>query len=158
MANDRVSKQSAGSVMPDLDQTVHQASRGDQNAFIKLWKWFYPRILKFLFTLTKEAEDLCSEVWIKVAAAIKGYPGDGAAFTAWLYTIARNHAIDHLRQKKRRGSHTEIQDSDWVGEDQRPSDVTDLLRNLKSEEAEIISLRVVAGFDVPAVAQITGKS
>ena len=45
-----------------------------------------------------------------------------------------------------------------MGEDQRPSDVTDLLRNLKSEEAEIISLRVVAGFDVPAVAQITGKS
>ena len=33
-----------------------------------------------------------------------------------------------------------------------------MLKCLKSEEAEVISLRVIAGLDVPSVAEITGKT
>lgn len=148
----------AGSTMPDLDETVAKATTGDQNAFVKLWKFFYPRILKFLYSLTQDAEDVCSEAWIKIAAAIKTFKGDGKAFVQWIYTIARNLAIDHLRTLGRRGTSEEIQAHHSVAEDQYPSDVHAMLRCLKSEEAEIVSLRVIAGLDVPSVAAITGKS
>lgn len=144
--------------MPDLDETVSKARTGDQNAFVKLWQYFYPRILKFLYTITGDAEDVCSESWIKIAAAIKTFKGDGKAFVAWIYTIARNLAIDHLRTLGRRGPTEEVLDHHLVSSDQYPSDVHAMLRCLKSEEAEIISLRVIAGLDVPSVASITGKT
>ena len=151
-------RRNAGSAMPDLDETVSKAASGDQNAFVKLWQHFYPRILKFLFTITGDAEDICSEAWIKIAAAIKTFTGDGRAFVAWIYTIARNLAIDHLRTLGRRGSTEEVLDHHVVAPDQYPSDVHAMLRCLKSEEAEVISLRVIAGLDVPSVAAITGKT
>ena len=158
MKQRRASSTQAGSVLPDLDETVKLATEGDQFAFVKLWQFFYPRLIKFLYSLTKDAEDICSEAWIKIAAAIKTFKGDGRAFVNWIYTIARNLAIDHLRAQNRRGPTDEVKDDDWVSEDQKPSDVTDLMRNLKSDEAEIVSLRVIAELDVPSVAAITGKS
>ena len=154
----RGARGNAGSTMPDLDETVNQAVSGDQNAFVKLWQFFYPRILKFLYSLTQDAEDVCSEVWIKIAAAIKTFRGDGKAFVTWIYTIARNLAIDHLRTLGRRGGTEEVQEHHAVAADQYPSDVHAMLRCLKSEEAEVVSLRVIAGLDVPSVAAITGKT
>ena len=144
--------------MPDLDETVAAATNGDKNAFVKLWQFFYPRLLKFLYSLTQDAEDVCSEAWIKIAAAIKTFRGDGKAFVTWIYTIARNLAIDHLRTIGRRGSTEEVQPHHSVSEDQYPSDIHAMLKCLKSEEAEVVSLRVIAGLDVPSVAAITGKS
>ena len=137
---------------------VSMATSGDQNAFVKLWQFFYPKILKFLYTITGDAEDVCSEAWIKIAAAIKTFKGDGKAFVTWIYTIARNLAIDHLRTLGRRGPTEEVLDHHNVRSDQYPSDVHGMLKCLKSEEAEVISLRVIAGLDVPSVAAITGKS
>ena len=157
MSANRAGKAS-GSVMPDLDETVSQATKGDQNAFVRLWQFFYPRVLKFLYSLTQDAEDICSEAWIKIAAAIKTFQGDGKAFVKWIYTIARNLAIDHIRTIGRRGTTEDIQENHLVAEDQYPSDVHAMLRCLKSEEAEVVSLRVIAGLDVPSVAAITGKS
>ena len=151
-------RRNAGSAMPDLDETVTKAKQGDQNSFVKLWQYFYPRLLKFLYTLTGDAEDVCSEAWIKIAAAIKTFSGDGKAFVTWIYAIARNLAIDHLRTIGRRGPTEEVLEHHSIAEDQYPSDVHAMLRCLKSEEAEIISLRVVAGLDVPSVAAITGKT
>ena len=151
-------RRNAGSAMPDLDETVSKATSGDQNAFVKLWQYFYPRILKFLYTITGDAEDVCSEAWIKIAAAIKTFTGDGRAFVTWIYTIARNLAIDHLRTLGRRGPTEEVLDHHMVAPDQYPSDIHSMLRCLKSEEAEVISLRVIAGLDVPSVAEITGKT
>ena len=154
----RSTRSNSGAAMPDLDETVSKAQAGDQNAFVKLWQFFYPRILKFLYSLTQDAEDVCSEVWIKIAAAIKTFRGDGKAFVTWIYTIARNLAIDHLRTLGRRGTTEEVQEHHSYAEDQYPSDVHSMLRCLKSEEAEVVSLRVIAGLDVPSVAAITGKS
>lgn len=158
MKQSRAAIPMSGSALPDLDETVKLASEGDQFAFVKLWQFFYPRLIKFLYSLTRDAEDVCSETWIKIAAAIKTFKGDGKAFVNWIYTIARNLAIDHLRAQNRRGPTEEVRETDWVTVDQKPSDVTDLMRNLKSEEAEIVSLRVIAELDVPSIASITGKS
>ena len=151
-------RSNSDSGMPDLDETVSKAKDGDQNAFVKLWQYFYPRILKFLYTITGDAEDVCSEAWIKIAAAIKTFKGDGKAFVTWIYTIARNLAIDHLRTLGRRGVNEEVLDHHLIASDQYPSDIHAMLNCLKSEEAEVVSLRVIAGLDVPSVAAITGKS
>lgn len=144
--------------MQEIDGLVREASKGSDNAFLALWKIFYPKILNYLRRFTREAEDLCSETWIRIAGAIKGFPGDGRAFQAWIFTIARNLAIDHLRKIKRRGSTVEIEEGDWIHEDQSILEITDLLDRLPGDQAEVILLRVVMEFSVHETSQIIGKS
>jgi len=142
----------------EIDQLVREASKGSDNAFLALWKFFYPKLLNYLRRFTREAEDICSEAWIKIAGAIKGFPGDGSAFQAWIFTIARNLVIDHARKEKRRGSTYELREDDWIASDSHSVEITDLLDRLPSNQAEIIMLRLVIGFSVEEVAQIVGKS
>lgn len=144
--------------MEEIDGLVREASKGSDSAFLALWKYFYPKVLNYLRRFTREAEDLCSETWIRIAGAIKGFPGDGKAFQAWIFTIARNIAIDHLRKVKRRGSEVEIEESDWIREENSSLEITDMLDKLPGDQAEVILLRVVMEFTVHETAQIIGKS
>ena len=106
---------------------------------------------------TNEPEDLCSEVWIKIAGSIKGFEGDASAFKGWIYTIARNAATDLARKKKRVGTTLELNDTDWTGENSTMVEVMDLIKRLPKDYAEVILLRVVADLDVNDVASIVGK-
>ena len=47
-----------------------------------------------------EAEDLTSTTFEKAWRARHRYRRDLAAFTTWLFTIARNVAVDHFRQRR----------------------------------------------------------
>jgi RNA polymerase sigma-70 factor (ECF subfamily) len=102
------------SSMSELDLLVDEARDGNDSAFEKLWRHFQPKLLRYLSMFTKDAEDLCSEVWIRIAGAIKDFDGDSSAFQGWIFTIARNAATDHSRKEKRKGTHVEISESDWV--------------------------------------------
>ncbi len=42
------------------------------------------------------AEELCQEIWMKLIAASASYVAT-AKFTTWLFRVAQNHLIDHLR-------------------------------------------------------------
>jgi len=47
-----------------------------------------------------EAEDLTQEVFVKVYQKLDRYRDQDGAFTTWLTTIARNHAIDRYRRRR----------------------------------------------------------
>ena len=49
----------------------------------------------------QEAEDIAQEAFIKAYDTLKQYDEDKAKFSTWLYRIATNKAIDHLRKHKR---------------------------------------------------------
>jgi len=122
-----------------------------------LWRHFNPRMVRYLAMYTNEPEDLCSDVWIKIAGGVKNFEGDAAAFKGWIYTIARNAATDLARKKKRIGTTSELQETDWIGENSSMVEVIDLVKRLPKDYAEIILLRVVADLDVNEVADIVGK-
>lgn len=142
----------------DFDQLVEEAVRGSDSAFTLLWRNFQPRMVRYLAMFTNEPEDLCSEVWIKIATSIKSFQGDSQAFKGWIYTIARNAATDLARKKARSGTTVELDDSDWIGENSTMVEVMDLVKRLPKEYAEIIMLRVVADLDASEVAEIVGKT
>ena len=141
-----------------LDNLIKDASSGSDSAFELLWRQFYPKMLRYLLMFTREAEDICADVWIKIAGAIKGFVGDAAAFQGWIFTIARNAATDVARREKRIGQTVEIQETDWVSNDSSMVEVTDLLKHLPREQSEVIMLRIVVGMDVEQVSEITGLS
>jgi RNA polymerase sigma-70 factor (ECF subfamily) len=52
------------------------------------------------------ANDLTQEVLLKIASTGSGFSGTGRA-TTWVYRVAANHCLDHLRREKRRLAQTE---------------------------------------------------
>jgi RNA polymerase sigma-70 factor (ECF subfamily) len=142
----------------DFDQLVEEAVGGSDSAFTLLWRNYQPRMVRYLAMFTNEPEDLCSEVWIKIATSIKSFNGDSKAFKGWIYTIARNAATDLARKKARIGTSVELNEDDWTGENSTMVEVMDLVKRLPQEYAEIIMLRVVADLDASEVAEIVGKT
>ena len=47
-----------------------------------------------------DAEDLCTDVFMKVQQRLADYDQSKAAIGTWIFTITRNTLIDHFRRKK----------------------------------------------------------
>src|SRR5271165_5898364 len=72
-------------------------------AFETLVERYQNRLVGILFHLVgnrEESEDLCQEVFLRIYKARKGYRAR-AKFSTWLFTIANNLALNHLRSKGR---------------------------------------------------------
>jgi RNA polymerase sigma-70 factor (ECF subfamily) len=83
-----------------------QVRAGVAGAFETLVERYQNRLVGILFHLVgnrDEAEDLCQEVFLRIYAARKGYR-PRAKFATWLFTIANNLALNHLRKKGRNPS------------------------------------------------------
>ncbi|MGA2483890.1 MAG: sigma-70 family RNA polymerase sigma factor [Candidatus Acidiferrales bacterium] len=87
-----------GWMEPDAD--VAQLRRGDPSALEPLLARYQNRLYRYLLRLVREpneAEDLFQQTWVRVVEKIEKYD-PRRNFDAWLFTLARNLAIDHLRR------------------------------------------------------------
>jgi RNA polymerase sigma-70 factor (ECF subfamily) len=83
-----------------LDRDVARLQGGDLDALSSLLTRYQNRLYRYLLRLVREpaeAEDLFQQTWIRVAEKIRKYDPK-RNFEAWLFTLARNLAIDHLRR------------------------------------------------------------
>jgi RNA polymerase sigma-70 factor, ECF subfamily len=88
-------------------QCIARALRQRDSEFIgRLVSQYHYRLLRYLvyWTSSRElADDLVQETWLRVLEHARQYNGR-LRFEPWLFSIARNLAIDHLR-KQHRTSH-----------------------------------------------------
>jgi len=151
-----------------------QARAGDDDGFLVLWREFQPRLLRYLRVRSpgnESAEDIAGETWLHVVRDLRAFKGDVDDFRAWLFTVARHRSIDAARAAAARPVATSADVE--IALDQRRAEPSAeaaaleqistqqalaLVASLPSEQAEMIALRVIAGLDVDAVAQIVGKS
>lgn len=71
-----------------------------QEVFNEIWRRYYRRLLYFIQSVVGEnAEDLLQEVMLKVFKNIERY-NPLYSFNTWIYTIARNHCINHMSKKR----------------------------------------------------------
>jgi RNA polymerase sigma-70 factor (ECF subfamily) len=90
---------------PDVRLMI-QVRAGVAGAFEALVERYQNRLVGILFHLVgnrDEAEDLCQEVFLRIYRARNGYRPK-AKFATWLFTIANNLALNHLRRKGRNTS------------------------------------------------------
>jgi RNA polymerase sigma-70 factor (ECF subfamily) len=138
-------------------------------AFSALWRDANPALLRYLRVIAPgAAEDIAADTWVQVVRGLEGFRGDEAAWRAWLFTTARRRAIDEGRRRSRRPvvSLPALPDDTPGGPD--PADLVleklstagaiALVSSLPRLQAEVILLRVVAGLDNQAVAQLVGRS
>jgi RNA polymerase sigma-70 factor (ECF subfamily) len=85
-----------------LDGLVDAARAGGGWAFGRLWETLAPVVAGYLRARgVREADDATSEVFLAAFRGIGRFEGDGAAFRAWLFTIAHHKGVDALRRTAR---------------------------------------------------------
>jgi RNA polymerase sigma-70 factor (ECF subfamily) len=121
-----------------------------------------PAVLAYLRAQrVAEAEDVLGEVFLHVARDLHRVRGDDLAVRKWVFTLARNRAIDEARRWARR---PRIADCPVPDGETPPAarlldaELMDALARLTPEQREVVSLRFVADLPVEAVARITHRS
>jgi RNA polymerase sigma-70 factor (ECF subfamily) len=87
-----------------VDALVQRAKAGDEDAFGELVMMHHARVYAVVYRMVSQADDaqeLTQQTWIKAWKRLATYKQEAKFFT-WLYRIAVNTAMDHLRQRKRR--------------------------------------------------------
>ncbi len=85
-------------------KTIQRCKRGEEAAFAELLGRYRNAIYGLCFRMTRRAEDardLAQEVFIKVFSLLDRYD-ESYAFSSWIFRIATNHCIDHLRRNRLR--------------------------------------------------------
>lgn len=152
----------------DFSVVLASASVGDEAAFTVLFRAVQPGLLRYLHVLAgQQADDVAAETWVQVVRDLESFSGDGAAFRAWVYTIARHRFLDACRASARRPETLvdtpevpdAAPDAATVAEEMFSTErALALVATLPIEQAEVVMLRVVAGLDVATTAAVTGKT
>jgi RNA polymerase sigma-70 factor, ECF subfamily len=151
----------------DRFPAVLDAARlGDRDAISDLYRRFNPSLVRFLEGRTGTGADLAQETWIAVFASLAGFDGDEEQFRSWLFTIARRRVVDHWRRVSRQPvtTHAPVEVEAVTAPDSAGDEliareaITDLVRDLSPDQADVVLLRVVGGLNVEEVAEIVGKS
>jgi RNA polymerase sigma-70 factor (ECF subfamily) len=112
------------------------------------------------------AEDLASDVMLKMIESIQSYKFRGLPFGAWVFRIARNRLIDLHRRRKRRGEvdlsetlSTALANPQVLAERAlERGQLQVALKHLTEEQRQVIVLKFIEGFDNRSVGKIMGRS
>ena len=95
------------SVQVNRENELVAQARYDSTAFVRLYRRHYDAIFRYcvhrLFEKTA-AEDVTSEVFLKVVEKFDYFNGSEKQFRNWLYKIATNAVNNHLRKSARRNN------------------------------------------------------
>lgn len=83
-------------------EVVARACDGSERAYRELLSRYERPVFSLIYRMVRDrerAEDLCQDTFIKVLNALTTYRPE-YKFSSWIFKIANNAAIDHLRKKQ----------------------------------------------------------
>ncbi|MHC4433256.1 MAG: RNA polymerase sigma factor [Planctomycetota bacterium] len=143
-------------------------ARGDSEAFIRLYRMHYDAIFRHcahrLFDRSA-AEDVTSQVFLKVVEKFASFKGDEHQFRSWLYRIATNAVNQYLRKTARRNNLLERArermdccDNDCGQSDERLRLLKDAMLDLKPRHQTVIALRFFENLKPTEIAEVLDSS
>jgi len=90
--------------MIDHKELLRNVSEGNMEAFEKLFKEFNKKVFNTALSYiqnVEEAEEITQDVFIEIHHSASKFEGKSSVST-WIFRIAVNKALDHLRYKKRK--------------------------------------------------------
>jgi RNA polymerase sigma-70 factor (ECF subfamily) len=151
-----------------LDRLVAEAQGGDPEAFGRIFDEFHGAIYRFVASRVgrpSDAEDLTQLDFVKALEALPRYEARGIPFGGWLFRLARNATIDHVRTHREETDLTAV--TSRATEDRGPEGITILrtdldavaaaLQRLTPDQREVIALRFFAGLTPREAAAVMGR-
>jgi RNA polymerase sigma-70 factor (ECF subfamily) len=155
------------------DELVGRILAGEEDLFEILVRRYQSRVLAHVARMVgnrDDALDLSQEIFLKVFGALDRY-NPAYKFSTWLFRIAGNAAIDHLRKRRPRTVPLEVQDADGrvssleyksgdldpYGElrnVERGSAIARAIAALPAEFRELITLRHFGGLSYEEIADV----
>lgn len=145
-----------------------QARQGDTGALAALYELHRPAIFRFLYYRVGErelAEDLTSEVFLRMIRSLSASRKDGS-LRAWLFQVARNLVIDHYRKNSGRAPValeerlTSTADNPIASVEQQMTSehLNRALSCLPDDQRDVVLLRFIAGMPLADTAQALEKT
>src|SRR6185437_4213335 len=149
---------------------VDRAQQGDRDALEELYLIHFDRIYSYLHVSVgnrHDAEDLTTQTFLRMLESIGRFRWQSAPFSAWLFRIAHNLAMDHFRANRR-----------WQPEEEPPEpdpdestsaeagalesigrrSMLELIEDLSGEQQQVLTLKFVFNFSNAEAATILGKT
>ncbi len=159
--------------LPQETELIALARKGDKDAYRELVLGYQDRVFNMVISMVRnreQAEDISQEVFVKAYFALPRFKGDSAFFT-WLFRIATNTCLDHLRKHK--PAETSLDQSFEEDEElsrkdtlaapeaeqpeaklQSEGDLAKLFNLLKPDQRMILTLREAEGYSYEEIAEM----
>jgi RNA polymerase sigma-70 factor (ECF subfamily) len=155
---------------PDDSALMLRYQDGDLAAFEVLYRRHNDALYRYLLRLSRHqdaAEDIFQDVWGKIVKARASYRPT-AKFTTFLYRVAHNCFIDHVRRNKRHANAAEFQPEAHAHPGEQPDVSAErslarerlavALAELPDEQRDAFLLREEADLSIDDIAAVTGCS
>ena len=154
---------------PDDAALLESALEGDQQAFGSLVLRYQDRLFNTMLrvlTSTEDARDVTQNAFVQAFLKLESFRGDSKFYT-WLYRIAMNLALSHMRRRKsvvsiehaRETSAMEVEDRNPLPQDRLVGDervrlVQQALSQLGDQSRQILVLREIEDCSYETIAEI----
>jgi RNA polymerase sigma-70 factor, ECF subfamily len=146
----------------------------DDSVFNRLYEQYHNDVFRFLIYLIRDrdqAEDLMHEVYVRVLRAYSGFEGKSSEKT-WLFSIAKNVAIDHYRKNSVRRKHsfdkfdwekselvsTEILPDNLIVINEEMKELLNVLDTCTGDQKMVIHMRYIHDLSIADTAEVLGWS
>jgi RNA polymerase sigma-70 factor (ECF subfamily) len=153
---------------------VERIQAGDDEAFAVLYLRYFDRVYAYARVILNDrhgAEDIAQQVFAKAIEALPRYRArEGKLFRAWLFTIARNAAVDELERRARsrptdpttlnhqreacEPAEGPLPFPDWLTDDE----LRLFVERLPIAQRQVLTLRYLGGFDYDEIAAILART
>jgi RNA polymerase sigma-70 factor (ECF subfamily) len=157
----------------DTARLVMRFQQGERDSFAVLYARHFDRVFAYLRTVLRdshEAEDATQQVFIRVLGALDRYQPGPQPFRAWLFVIARNHALNVLRRNgrldvlepaevdRRRDEHVDdelpLSALEWISD----RELVMFTERLPLEQRQVLLLRFMLDLPHSQVASVLGRT
>ncbi len=152
----------------EAERLLVEASQREPRRFAGLYERYFDRVYAFALTRTRDraaAEDLTAETFRRAFQKLAQFRWVNVPFSAWLFRIAANAAVDAQRLSSREIELPEVivdQSSDsWedrlIEVEQRAA-VFALVERLPRQQHDVVVMRFARGMSTRDIAGATGRS
>jgi RNA polymerase sigma-70 factor (ECF subfamily) len=153
-----------------MEQLVGRAQAGDRDALEELYLEHFDRIYSYLHMTVgsrHDAEDLTTQTFLKMLESINRFQWGTAPFSAWLFRIAHNLAMDHFRARRRVQPEEDVPEAPGLVEPSAEDEairamsgesMLDLIEGLSDEQRHVLILKFVFDFSNAEAATVLDKT
>jgi RNA polymerase sigma-70 factor, ECF subfamily len=146
-------------------QAVVRAKQGDREALRFLYVHYADHVYGYVASIVRdeyEAEDVTQHLFAKLMTALPKYEPREVPFSAWILRVARNVAVDHMRQRRpvpcEEVRELDVREDDSETSRHRAMGLRDALASLPEEQRQVVVMRHLVGLTPGEIAGRLGRT